>query len=100
IERMTAKKVEERIPNAADVAAEIKRLQTKFGLSAERIATGETMILKRLAKGSASGAQLTPAEHTTGNRPARSAPLPASSAGTTGVRVRTAEIDTASSWLR
>ena len=51
VERLMAKKPDDRYQKASEVADEIKRLQAGLKLGTDRIASSETMILQRLAKG-------------------------------------------------
>lgn len=51
VERLAAKKPEDRYQSATEVIEEIKRLQAGLDLGKDRIAGSETMILQRLAKG-------------------------------------------------
>jgi serine/threonine protein kinase len=51
VERMLAKKPDDRYHDASDIVAEISRLQQGLGLSSERIASGETMMLRRYVSG-------------------------------------------------
>lgn len=53
VERMMAKKADERYQSAAEVVAEIERLQGGSTLGRERIQGSETMILRRFASGKA-----------------------------------------------
>ena len=70
VERLVAKKPEDRYQKASEVADEIKRLQSGLKLGTDRIASSETMILQRLAKGApAAAGPVTPGEgngHRTG----------------------------------
>ncbi|GDY13557.1 hypothetical protein LBMAG53_24350 [Planctomycetota bacterium] len=82
VERMMAKKPDDRYQTAAEIAEEIRRLETGLGLSTERIAGPETMILRRFAKGGAAPAAgqstaSSTAGPTTGSTPAvpRSSPV-------------------------
>ncbi|MBA3685426.1 MAG: protein kinase [Planctomycetes bacterium] len=54
VERLMAKKSEDRYQSATAVLEEIKRLQSGGKLGADRIPSNETMILQRLAKGASS----------------------------------------------
>jgi serine/threonine protein kinase len=51
VERMLAKKPDDRYHDAADIVTEISRLQQGLGLSSERIGSGETMMLRRYVSG-------------------------------------------------
>jgi serine/threonine protein kinase len=51
VERLVAKKAEDRYPSATEVLAEITRLQQGLGLGTERIGGGETMLLRRYVSG-------------------------------------------------
>ncbi|HYE04950.1 MAG TPA: protein kinase [Planctomycetota bacterium] len=51
IERMMAKNPDDRYLTASAVVEEVRRLQTGLGLGTERIASSDTMILRRLARG-------------------------------------------------
>jgi serine/threonine protein kinase len=69
IERMMAKKPEDRYQSATDVLEEIRRIGSGEGIGTERIGGGETMILRRYAKdGFAAATVPTPAGGTTGSR--------------------------------
>jgi hypothetical protein len=69
VERLFAKKPDDRYQTAAEVVAEITRLQQGLGLGTERIGGGETMLLRRYVSGE-KGGQQTPA-HTTNTRTPR-----------------------------
>jgi hypothetical protein len=49
VERMAAKAPEDRYQTAAEVIEEIRRLESGLGLQAERIAGGDSMVLRRYA---------------------------------------------------
>ncbi len=49
VERMAAKAPEDRYQTAAEVVEEIRRLESGLGLQAERIAGGDSMVLRRYA---------------------------------------------------
>jgi len=68
VERMVAKKPEDRYPTATQIIEEVQRLQTGLGLGTERIGGGETMLLRKFAASNATGGALTPAAATTGTR--------------------------------
>lgn len=70
VERLMAKKPDDRYQKASEVADEFKRLQAGLKLGTDRIPSNETMILQRLAKGTpATSGTATPGEgsgHRTG----------------------------------
>ncbi len=72
IERMMAKKPEERYQSATEVIDEIRKIagsESTSGNGTERVGGSETMILRRYAKGGVTGASIpTPASGTTGSR--------------------------------
>ncbi|MBA2480043.1 MAG: protein kinase [Planctomycetes bacterium] len=69
IERMMAKKPEDRYQSATEVLEEIRRIGAGEGMGTERIGGGETMILRRYAKdGFAAASVPTPGGGTTGSR--------------------------------
>jgi hypothetical protein len=80
VERLMAKKPEDRYQTATEVVEEVKRLQSGASLGTDRIPAGETMILQRLAKGGASGGGI---------------PTPGESIGAKGTRPGTGEKDPA-----
>jgi hypothetical protein len=53
VERMVAKKADDRYQHASEVVAEVQRLQQGLGLGTERIGGGETMLLRRYVGGGA-----------------------------------------------
>ncbi|MBA3710026.1 MAG: protein kinase, partial [Planctomycetes bacterium] len=69
IERMMAKKPEDRYQSASEVLEELRRIGSGENMGTERIGGGETMILRRYAKdGFAAATVPTPAGGTTGSR--------------------------------
>ncbi len=68
VERLVAKKPEDRYQSAAEVVTEIARLQQGLGLGTERIGGGETMLLRRYVSGD-KGAHQTPANTTNTRTP-------------------------------
>ncbi len=83
VERMMAKKAEERYQSASEVITELERLQGGSTLGRERIPGHETMILRRFASGKAASPPGTMAgmpttgDHTPEARPALAPPPPA-----------------------
>jgi serine/threonine protein kinase len=71
VERMVAKKADDRYATATQVIEEVKRLQAGAGLSTERIGGGETMLLRRFAAGPAAPGTTPSAASTTGTRTPR-----------------------------
>jgi len=65
VERLMAKKPDDRYQSATEVAEEIKRLQAGLDLGKDRIPGAETMILQRLARGEPGG----PGNHTPNETP-------------------------------
>jgi len=61
VERLMAKKPDDRYTAAAEVVEEVKRLQSGHKLSTDRIAASETMVLRKLARGPGGG-EATPAQ--------------------------------------
>ncbi len=55
VERLVAKKPEDRYQSATEVVEEIQRLKGGLGLGTERIGGAETMLLRRFARGAANG---------------------------------------------
>lgn len=75
VERMVAKKADDRYQTAAEIVEEVVRLQQGHGLGTARISGGETMLLRRYVGGGAGhekGAHTTPAG-TTNTRTPRAA---------------------------
>ena len=81
VERMVAKKPDDRYQTAAEVVAEVQRLQQGHGLGTARISGGETMLLRRYVGGGAGdkAAHQTPAG-TTNTRTPRAQDLGATTA--------------------
>ncbi len=71
VERMVAKKADDRYASATQVIEEVQRLQAGAGLGTERIGGGETMLLRRFAAGPAATGGTTSAAATTGTRTPR-----------------------------
>ncbi len=71
VERMVAKKADDRYPTATQVIEEVQRLQAGAGLGTERIAGGETMLLRRFAAGPGAPGAPPSAASTTGTRTPR-----------------------------
>jgi len=84
VERMVAKKADDRYQNAAEIVEEVVRLQQGLGLGTARISGGETMLLRRYVGGGEKGgaAHQTPAG-TTNTRTPRAGDV----GGTTAERV-------------
>lgn len=85
VERLVAKKADDRYQNAAEIVEEVVRLQEGHGLGTARISGGETMLLRRYVSGGAGGdraAHQTPAS-TTNTRTPRASDV----GGTTAERV-------------
>jgi hypothetical protein len=72
VERMVAKKADDRYQSAAEVVEEVVRLQQGHGLGTERISGGETMLLRRYVGGE-KGVHQTPAGTTNTRTPRASA---------------------------
>jgi serine/threonine protein kinase len=66
VERLMAKKPDDRYQSATEVMEELKRLQAGLDLGKDRIAGSETMILQRLAKGEPGAGIATPSESSGG----------------------------------
>jgi hypothetical protein len=71
VERMVAKKADDRYASATQVVEEVQRLQAGAGLGTERIGGGETMLLRRFAAGPAAPGAAPSAAATTGTRTPR-----------------------------
>ena len=71
VERMVAKKADDRYATATQVVEEVQRLQAGAGLGTERIAGGETMLLRRFAAGPTASGSPSTAAATTGTRTPR-----------------------------
>ncbi len=93
IERMMAKNPDDRYLTATAIVDEVRRLQTGLGLGTERIASSDTMILRRLARGgdpSGAAPVLSAAMRKAGETAARST-RPRDPGMTTGSRTRGGE---------
>jgi len=67
VERLMAKKPDDRYQSATEIIEEVKRLQAGLDLGKDRIAGAETMILQRLARGEPGNpGNHTPGDHSTG----------------------------------
>jgi len=71
VERLMAKKPEDRYQTAGEVVEEVKRLQSGAALGTDRISPSETMILQRLAKGVGPGGGIPTPGETTGGKGTR-----------------------------
>ncbi len=90
VDRMMAKKPDDRYQTATEVVEELRRLESGLGLSTERIAGPETMILRRFAKGGTGTAPGAPA----GGSATPGSKTPANTTGDVPVRRRSSATGT------
>jgi serine/threonine protein kinase len=69
VERMLAKKADDRYQTAAEVSEEIQRLQQGHGLSTARLGGGETMLLRRYVGGDKPGGNKANGDNATDQTP-------------------------------